>query len=83
MVCLDRPYQYKFFKGYLPQFFFWSILEYLDPYIVQIVPHCNSVSKILKNQKMYARTEYTANKVQSYLPKQCCKLNLYPLSLSI
>ena len=29
---LLRPYRFKFFKGCLPQFFTWSILEYLDPY---------------------------------------------------
>ena len=32
---------------------------------------------------MYARTECTTNKAQSYFSKQCCKLNLNPLSLSI
>ena len=31
MVCLGRTYQFKFFKGCLPQIFTWSILEYLDP----------------------------------------------------
>ena len=32
IVCLRRPYHFKFFKGCLPQNFTWSVLEYLDPY---------------------------------------------------
>ena len=28
MVCLSRPYPYKFFEGCLPNIFAWAILEY-------------------------------------------------------
>ena len=34
IICLGRPYSFKFFKGYTN--FAWSILEYLDPDIVQV-----------------------------------------------
>ena len=31
MVCLSRPYSFKFFKGCFPQIT-WSILEYFVPF---------------------------------------------------
>ena len=31
MVCLSRPYPYKFFEGCLPNIFAWAILEYFVP----------------------------------------------------
>ena len=31
MVCLSRPYPYKFFEGCLPNIFTWAILEYFVP----------------------------------------------------
>ena len=33
MVCLSRPYHFKFFKDSFTSFT-WYILEYLDPYII-------------------------------------------------
>ena len=32
MICLSRPYHFKYFKGCLPQIFTWSILEYFVPF---------------------------------------------------
>ena len=34
MVCLGRPYHFKFFKScYTSPNFTWSIFEYLDPFV--------------------------------------------------
>ena len=31
MVCLNRPYPFKFFKGYLPQILLGPLLEHYVP----------------------------------------------------
>ena len=32
MVCLSKPYHFRFFKGSLPQIFLGPHFEYLGPY---------------------------------------------------
>ena len=34
MICLSRPYPFKFFKGYFPQLLFGPLLNTLNHFII-------------------------------------------------